>query len=265
MKRAITHTREHLGGNRRMIIGRSIASAALGTLPVPGVDEWLAAKIARQAIARIADSHGVDIDDEAVRAIADGPSEPPQWAELAGGGLAYRLASRGWRRLLLAYFIARRARAAAHTFTVATLFDHYCARLHVGLGLDRVAGAELRAVIDRAIAGTPGGLSRKVLERGAVAAFRTSLRAPMRAADTISRGAVTRLLDRRAGDALPAEEVDTAIERELRSKSGPLARAAAAVELQFAAEENPYLDRLLETFEELWRSHPDRSREPDPT
>jgi hypothetical protein len=245
-----------------MILGRSIASTALGTVPLPGVDDWLAARIARGTIARIAESHGVDASPEAVRAIADGQVGPPQWAELAGGGLAYKLASRGWRRVLFAYFIARRARAAAHTFTVATLFDHYCARLHVGLGLDAGRGADLRADIDRAIAGTPGGVSRKLLERAAVSAARASLRAPVRAADAVSRGAVTRLLERRAGAALPAEEIDTALERELRARSGLISRAAAAVELQFAAEENPYLDRLLDTFEELWRSHPGRSREP---
>lgn len=93
-----------------------------------------------------------------------------------------------------------------------------------------------------------------MFERGAISAARASLRAPLRAADAVSRGAVTRLLARRAGEDQPAEDVDATLERELRSRSGgPLARATAAAELQFAAEENPYLERVLSSFEELWR------------
>ncbi len=253
MGRAMTHSRDHLAGNRRMIIGRSLASAALGTLPIPGVDDWLSARVARATIARIAESHGVDIDADAARAIADDAEAPPQWAELAGTGLAYRVTSRGWRRVFLIYFAARRARAAAHNFAVATLFDHYCARLHEGIGLDAEAGTEIRAAIDQALAKTPGGLSRKPFERGLTSGARALVRAPLRAADVLTRGAVGRMLERRARGDAPAEDVDTTLERELRSKSGPLSRAATAAELQLSADENPYLDRLVTRFEELWR------------
>lgn len=262
MNRAMTHSRDHLAGNRRTIITRSLAAAAVGSVPVPGVDDWLASRIARGTISRIAESHGVDADEAAVRAIADGPEGPPRLGELAGGGLAFKLARGGLRRALLAYFAARRARAATDAFAVATLFDHYCARLHVGLGLDAASGAEVRTAIDRAISGTPGSLPRRLARRGGAAAGRFLARAPVRVADALTRGAVARALERRGADELPAEDVDTALERELRSKSGPLARAAATAELQFAAEENPYLELLLENFETLWRrQHTNRDRE----
>src|SRR5690606_38310856 len=148
---------------------------------------------------------------------------------------------------------ATRARSATSSFMVGTLFDHYCARLHVGMGLDGPRAAELRAVIDQAIARTPGGLGRRIFRRGVLGAARASVATPLRLADTVTGGMVRRLLTR--GDEVEAEQlVDDAIQRQLRSKKSFLARSAAAVELQLAAEGNPYIERLLETFENLWRA-----------
>ncbi|HEU5058180.1 MAG TPA: hypothetical protein VFU21_16725 [Kofleriaceae bacterium] len=252
MASELTHHRAYLGDNRRLIIGRALAAAAAGALPVPLVEDWLASRVARGTIRRIADARSVDMDDSAVRAIADGPEKPPEWAEIAGGTLAYRLVARSWRRLILVYLAARRAQAAARHFLIGTLFDHYCARLHVGMGLDGPRAAELRAVMDQAIARTPGGLASRVFRRGLVGAARATIRAPFRLADNVSGGAIRRLL--RRGDEVEAvTAVDESIERQMQAKQSFLARSAAAVELQLAAEGNPYLEQLLANFDRLWR------------
>lgn len=260
MATELTPYRSYLSEHRRLIIGRALASAAAGALPVPLVEDWLASRIARGTIRKIAEARSVDMDEAAVRAVADGPARPPEWAEIAGGTLAYKILARSWRKLVLVYLAARRAQAAGRHFLIGTLFDHYCARLHLGMGLDGPRAAELRAVIDQAISRTPGGLGRRVFRRSALGAARASVKGPLRLADTLTGGMIRRLLSRR-DEVEAVQVVDDAIARQLRSKKSFLARSAAAVELELAAEANPYLERLLENFDELWRA---RAPEPAP-
>jgi hypothetical protein len=260
MSGELTRNRSYLGENRRLIIGRSLAAGAAGALPVPLVDDWLSSRIRRGTIRKIAESRAVDTDERAVRAVADGEESPPEWADIVGGSLAYRFLARQWRRLVLVYLIARRAQAASRAFLVGTLFDHYCARLHVGMGLDGERGLELRALIDRAIAETPGGLGRRIFRRGAVGAARAGVKAPLRLADAVTGGMIRRLLSRNE-EVEAAQLVDDALERQLETRKSVLARSAAAVEMQLAAEGNPYLEALLDTFDELWRA---RAARPSP-
>lgn len=248
---SLTKSRGYLEGQRRMIIGRSLAASLAGVVPVPILDDWLVAAIRRGTIRRIAESHRVDLDDEAVRAIADGPERPPSFTELAAGGLAAKLLRNQWRRLLIAFLAAKRARVAADNFAVATVFDHYCARLHVGMGLDGDSGKQLRALIDRARQSTPGGLSRHLFRRGLVTALRASVRAPIELLDLLTGGRVTKLLTSKS-EVEATVEVDKALEAHLRSESSFLARSAAAIELQLASEQNPYLDNLIDSFDDLW-------------
>lgn len=248
----LSRSRDYLGEHRRMIIGRSLAAAVAGAVPVPLLEEWLSSTIQRGTIRRIAEARGVDLDEEAVRAIADGPYQPPQWTEVAGGGILYRLVARPWRRVLLAALAVRRVRAAGRTFLVATLFDHYCARMHVGLGLDASAGARLRALMTGSITRTPGGLSRRFFRNALKSAARATIRAPVDLIDMATGGMVRKLLTR-GKEVEAAAEVDEALERQMKSKKSFLARAAAALEIQLATEANPYLDRLLDDFESSWR------------
>jgi hypothetical protein len=248
----LTRSREHLSENRRMIIARSLATGIAGGLPIPIVEEWLSATIERGMIKKIAERNQVDLDDAAIRAIADGPSRPPEWTEVVGGGVAWRLIGRMWRRVLIVLLAARRAQAASKAFTVATLFDHYCARLHRGLGLDAVDGAQVRALIEQAIDKTEGGLARTLFRRGLLAAARASVKAPLRAANALTGGAIKKLLG--SGDeGVAIAEVESELERQIDDEDGFLSRAVTAVELQLAAESVPYLDELIDNFEALVR------------
>jgi hypothetical protein len=249
----LTRTREHLREHRRLIIGRSLAAALVGALPVPVVEEWLSATIQRGTVRRVAQNRGVDIDEEGVKAVADGPHDvTPQWAEILSGKLLFRFLTRSWRRVLVVALAARRMQSARDHYLVGTLFDHYCARLHVGMGIDDNGGREVRRFIDRAIAETGGGLSQTVFRRALVAAARTSVRLPFDLLNWASGGAVRRLL-KRQGEFEAATDVDAALEKHLGENTSFLARATAAIELSIAAEANPYLQDLVEHFERLWR------------
>lgn len=235
-----------------MLIGRSLAAAFVGALPVPFVDDWLTASIQRKTIEKIANAHHIDVDDDALAAIADGQEAPPKWADLVGGGLALRIVSKQWKKLWITFLAAKRAKAAGTSFEIATLFDHYCARVHLGMGLDGNSGRELRVLMDKARAMTDGELSRHLFRKGLVSAARSSLRAPTEIADLLSGGRITKLLSR--GSELEATtEVDEALESQLRSESSFLARSAAAIELQLAVDRNAYLEALIENFDSLCR------------
>lgn len=253
MSTELTLRRDYLSQHRRMIIGRSIAASMAGMVPVPILEEWLTSIIRRGTLRRIAIARDVDLDEEALRRIADGNTPPPQWTEMALGTLAYKIVSRTWRKLIYAYVATRRTQAAARNFVIGTLFDHYCTRLHVGMGLDGEAGGRLRAIMDRAIADTPGGLGERLFRNGAVAAAKATAQAPLELLDVASGGRVRKLLSRGEDEVTAVEEVDQALEAQLRQQDSFLARTATAVELQLSADANPYLDDLIENFETLWR------------
>ena len=58
--------------------------------------------------------------------------------------LALKLA---WRKFFALLAIGRRADDMATSFQLGMLFDHYCAKVHVGAGIDRVQAAALRQAI----------------------------------------------------------------------------------------------------------------------
>lgn len=261
MSQQLTISREHLAGNRRMIIARSIAASMAGVFPVPVVEEWMSSSITRSMVKRIAESHAVDMDDAAIRMIADGPESPPSWTELAGGTLMFKMVGRAWRRLLITYVVAKRTQAAARYFQINTLFDHYCARLHVGMGLDAKSAEQLRTLIGAAIDQTPGNVGNDIFRRSAMAAAKATVRAPLNLLDTVSGGFVRKLLSRGSDEVEAIAEVDHRLDTELQHKRGFLARTTAAVELQLSTTGNPYVEELVDNFERLWREHPGESHD----
>lgn len=227
--------RAHLDQHRRMIIARSLAASLADAVPLPLVDGWLSSAILGSTFRSLARKHQLDLNADAVRNLVHGKTEPPSVSKMAAGTVTMRLMAKGWRKLLITYVATRRIQSAGRYFTLGTLFDHYCARMHVGLGLDGAAALELRTVMNEAIALTPGGLSQRMLRRGLVAAARATARAPMELVDIASRGALRRLLERRRSgeDSVEvAQAVDTALEQQLASESSFLARASTAIEVQ---------------------------------
>jgi uncharacterized protein (DUF697 family) len=252
---ALTLRRDYLGSHRRMIVGRALASTLAGAVPVPFVDDWLVTALLGGAFKRIAAARQVDLDDAAVKNLVHGKEAPASWPELAASAVGYRLATRAWKRMLLAVAAARRARAATRTFLVLTLFDHYCTRLHTGLGIDGPHALALREAIDSALDQTPGSFSFEPFRRGALAAARAAIRAPLELADIASGGALRRYLERRRDVHDPTEisALDQVIDQQLAEHASFLGRAVTAIELQLSAEVNPYLDHAIERLDRIWR------------
>jgi len=252
---ALVLKRDYLVARRRMILGRAVAGTLAGLVPVPLLDDWLINAVLGGGYRRIAEAHQLELSDEAVSSLVFGKSAPPAIAEMAGTAIAFRLLRGSWRRMLVAITALRRARATARTFVTMTLFDHYCARLHVGLGLSSEQALALREAISQAIAETPGGLSLDPFRRGALAAARATVRAPLELADLLSGGALRRFLDKGADvtEADAVDEVDAALDQQLAEQSSFLSRTVTAVELQLSAEVNPYLDALIERLDDIWR------------
>jgi hypothetical protein len=253
---SLAHSREYLAGQRRGIIARSIAGSLAGMVPLPFLDDWLMSLVVGSGYRRIAAAHHIDLDDAARAALVHGTSPPPSLVDLAASGIALRLAGTAARRMMVALATINRARAAARTFVTMTLFDHYCARLHTGLAIDATTALALRDEISRAIDQTPGALVLHPFRRGAMAALRATLRAPLELADIATRGALRRLLARRATvtDAEAVDALDQAVETALAEKTGFLSRAVAGVEVQLSAEGNPFLDEVLDVFDRRWRA-----------
>ncbi|HEX4418518.1 MAG TPA: hypothetical protein VH165_11490 [Kofleriaceae bacterium] len=256
MTTSLIRSREYLAAQRRIIIARAVAGSIASAVPLPFLDDWVAAIVLGGGYRRIAAAHHIDLDDEALRLLVHGTAEPTSLAQLAAGSVVVRLAGLAARRMMVALATIDRARSAAHTFVTMTLFDHYCARLHTGLAIDLRTALALREEIGRAIDQTPGALALHPFRRGALSAARATLRAPLELADLASRGALRRLLARRSEvtEAEAVDELEQAIETALAAKSGFLSRTVAAVEIQLSAEANPYLDRALDALDVRWRA-----------
>lgn len=254
--------RQHLDDHRRLIIGRSLAAAVVSAVPVPLLDDWLRATILGSTLRKLAAGHQVDIDEEALRNLIHGRSDPPELGKLFTDATLLTLVRRSWRRLLVVVTAARRVQAAGRYFTLTTLFDHYCARMHVGLGIDGTTGYELRRAMDQAISEIPGGLSHHLFRRAVAAAARATVRAPAEIVDIATAGMLRRLLARRqqsqqAMEMAAVQEVDAVLDQQLALEQSFLARATRAVELQLSVQANPYLDAVIDRFEHLWRRRRD--------
>lgn len=256
MTTALARSRDYLTAQRRGIIARALAASVAGALPVPFLDDWAVGAVLGRGYRRIAAAHHIELDDDAVKALVFGTSQPTSIAQLAIGGIAARLVGTAAKRMMVALTAVNRARSAARTFVAMTLFDHYCARLHTGLALDGPTALALRGEIGKAIDNTPGALAVHPFRRGAVAAVRAALRAPLELADLASRGALRRLLAKpsEVTEAEAVDDVDRAVELALADRDGFLARAVAGVELQLSAEGNPFLDGVLDNLDRRWRA-----------
>src|SRR6187551_3156784 len=138
---------EHLAENRRLIVRRALlASAVGGVIPIPVLDDYFAGRVRAGMLAKIAERRRVDLAPGAADLLGD-PREGTAVRNAtltAATLLALKLA---WKKFFALLAIGRRADEMATSFQLGMLFDHYCAKLHVGACLDRVQAALLREAI----------------------------------------------------------------------------------------------------------------------
>jgi uncharacterized protein (DUF697 family) len=155
---------QHLGTHRRLILGRALLAGLAGLVPVPYIDDILAGGVRSSLVKRLAQLRHVDVDGNAVAALCT-----PHGSRLlhaAGvGAVVLGGARRVWRTVAASLVVVRRADEAVQTFQLGTLFDHYCARHHVGLGLDGTRAALLRQAMDQAISHARGEAFEQSFQR----------------------------------------------------------------------------------------------------
>jgi hypothetical protein len=221
----------HLDANRPLILGRSLMSGAASLVPVPYIDELLASLVRESLIRRLAEIRSVDIDAHAVQAVA-APHGSRLLTAATLGSAALGATRRAFRRIAASLLLVRRVDEAMQTFQVGTLFDHYCARHHVGLGIDAKAAAKLRQAMDRAIRDTHGD----ALQR----AFRASLQAPV----LLPKKLWSRV--KQKSGPIDAEKLDGELRR--AEKSGFVKRTATSV----TGVGRNYGRALADAFDQAW-------------
>jgi hypothetical protein len=221
----------HLDANRPLILGRAVISGAASLVPVPYIDELLAALVRESLIRRLAEIRSVDIEPHAVQAVA-APHGSRLLTAATLGSAALGATRRAFRRIAASLLLVRRVDEAMQTFQVGTLFDHYCARHHVGLGLDAKAAAKLRQAMDRAIRDTHGD----ALQR----AFRSSLQLPA----ALPKRLWSRL--RRRSGPIDAEKLDGELRR--AEKTGFVQRTTNSI----TGVGKNYGRALAKAFDEAW-------------
>jgi hypothetical protein len=236
---------EHLTENRRLIVRRSLLATAVGGIvPIPVLDDYFAGRVRAGMLIKLGERRQVDIAQSSAEMLGD-PREGTAVRNAtltAATLLALKLA---WRKFFALLALGRRAEDMATTFQLGMLFDHYCARLHVGGEIDRPQAALLRFAIHGALAESEREALVSAFRDGGRVLGRSALEAPSWMSTHLERAARRwsesggRTAD--PGD-LPEPDADGEGARWLD-------RASAAVEDRLARAEQSYLVRLVGSFE----------------
>jgi len=234
----------HLTAHRGLIVRRALLVGAIrGFLPLPLADERLASRLRMGLLAKLASGRQVDLPEGAAAVLAAAPAA----SSLTLAAAAALLAKFAGRRFLALLAAGHGAEEMALDFCRATLFDHYCAKLHVGGPITPAQAEALREVIEREIRGSATASILAAFREGSRILGRSLFEAPRwllrRLADLAERfvrgGGNPDVLDAvpepRAGD-------DSFIERAGRAVEEALGRTAGAG-----------LGRMVDGFERRWQ------------
>jgi hypothetical protein len=254
------HGLDHLAEHRGLIVRRSLLATAVGgVVPLPVMDEYLAGRVKAGMLMKIAERRQVDLAQSSAELLGD-PREGTAVRNAtltAATLLALKLA---WRKFFAVLAIGRRAEDMASTFQLGTLFDHFCAKLHVGSGIDRDKAAQLRTVIHASLAETERTAVVSAFRDGTRVLGRSLLEAPSWATGQLERAARRwaesggTTTDGPTADEIAADESD---EQPAGQENGVtearwLDRAAHVVEGRLSLRGHEYMASLVQTFERRW-------------
>ena len=241
---------DHLTANRRFIVRRSLLATAVGgVVPLPVMDDYLAGRVKAGMLMKLAERRQVDLAASSAELLGDprGATAMHHATLTAAMLIALKLA---WRKFFTIVAVGRRAEEMASTFQLATLFDHYCTKMHVGAGLDRARAIELRDVMHAALAEAERAAIVSAFREGGRVLGQTMLEAPAWANAKIERAA--RRWSQSGGqttDPIPGTDDDVANDEDARW----LDRASTEVETRLGIGQE-YLVHLVRTFERRWRA-----------
>ncbi|HEV3032097.1 MAG TPA: hypothetical protein VG319_10680 [Polyangia bacterium] len=241
---------DHLAANRRFIVRRSLLATAVGgVVPLPVMDEYLSGRVKAGMLMKLAERRQVDLAASSAELLGDprGSTAMRNATLTAATLLALKLA---WRKFFAVLAVGRRAEEMASTFQLGTLFDHFCAKMHVGAGIERARAIELRDVMHAALAETERTAIVKAFREGSRVLGQTMLEAPAWANSKIESAA--RRWAQSGGqttDPVPGDDDEGASSHEARW----LDRASSEVEGRLGLGQE-YLVALVRTFERRWRA-----------
>ncbi|HEY7372608.1 MAG TPA: hypothetical protein VIF57_10650 [Polyangia bacterium] len=239
----------HLAENRRLIVRRALLATAVGgVIPIPVLDDYFSGRVRAGMLAKIAERRRVDLAPGSADLLGDARegNAVRNVTLTAAAFLAIKLA---WRKFFALLAIGRRADEMATSYQLGMVFDHYCAKVHVGGGVDRAQAAMLRQVIFAALSDSERQAFVVAFREGGKVLGRSFLEAPNWLSDRV-RLAAERWAESggKSTDPDEAAAVGDAAE-EVRW----LDRAAAAVETRLGRAEQGYLTGLTQAFERRWR------------
>ena len=239
----------HLADNRRLIVRRALLATAVGgVIPIPVLDDYFAGRVRAGMLAKIAERRKVDLAPGSAELLGD-PREgnSVRNATLTAATLvALKLA---WRKFFALLALGRRADEMATSFQLGMLFDHYCAKVHVGAGVDRLQAAALRQAIFGALSESERQAFVLAFREGGKVLGRSFLEAPNWLSERIRLAA-----EHWAESGGKSTDPDEAGEAgDAGEEVRWLDRAAAAVESRLGRVEHGYLSGLVQAFERRWR------------
>jgi hypothetical protein len=242
---------DHLTVNRRFIVRRALLATAVGgVVPLPVMDEYLAGRVKAGMLMKLAERRQVDLAASSAELLGDprGTTAMRNATLTAATLIALKLT---WRKFFAVLAVSRRAEEMASTFQLGTLFDHFCAKMHVGAGIDRERAIELRDVMHAALAEAERTAIVNAFREGSRVLGRSMLEAPAWANARIERAA--RRWAASGGtttDATPGADDDVADDTDARW----LDRASSEVDGRIGGLGQDYLVSLVRTFERRWRA-----------
>jgi hypothetical protein len=241
---------QHLRQHRRLIVRRSLLATVVGgVVPIPVADEYIAGRVRAGMLMNIAERRQVDLALSSAELLAD-PREGTAMRNAtltAATLLALKLA---WKKFFAVLAIGRRAEDMATTFQMGTLFDHFCAKLHVGSGLDRTQAIALRAVIQAALVETERSAVVAIFRDGGRIMGRSMLEAPAWVSGRFQKAAENWV--RTGGQPGVTLDQDDSV-GPAPAEARWLDRATATVEDGLGRLGNSYLETLITVFEKRWR------------
>ena len=240
----------HLGENRGLVVRRSLLATAVGgVIPIPVLDDYFAGRVRAGMLMKIAERRRVDLVPSAAELLGD-PREGTALRNATLTAATLLALKMAWRKFFTLLALGRGADEMATNFQLGMLFDHYCAKVHVGAGIERTHAVELRAVIFATLAESERGALVTAFREGGQVLGRSVLEAPTWVGDRIERAA-RRWSDSGGQTADPGEgAVDPA---EGPEEARWLDRAAGAVESRLGRVGHGYLVALVRAFERRWR------------
>lgn len=236
----------HLRAHRGLIVRRALlASAIRGFFPVPLADDLLCGRIHTGLLQKLASLNQVDLGAEAAAIVAKagGPSAATSLSLSAVAAIVAKFAGRKFVALLAA---GRSAEDMARTFLRATLFDHYCAKLHVGGPITSSTATRLVESLDVGVGDLSAGPVFEAFRDGARQLGRSLLEAPGWIVQRMSKLGERFVHSGGNPDVLDAFPVDAS------SDNTWLDRVAQSVENMLGRAGTGAIERAVREFEARW-------------